>query len=167
MAQPDADLPPPPEARLLKRARDAWQPRKLSMREAAAKAGVSETTWRHTEAGAEPRGSQRFPYKAGDSTLARMARAVRLTPEALRSAGRPEAAAVLQEIRKDGSDPDNWQIAECVYEEEILTTPDISDDSKRQLVRVHRRRGHSERCGPFAEPRRDEQRSALPAAAAG
>jgi hypothetical protein len=68
---------------------------------------------------------------------------------------------------KAGNQGEDWRVAECLYEQEVLSTPDIGDDSKRQLVRVHRRRGHSERCGPFAEPAQDERASALPAAAAG
>ena len=70
------------------------------MREAAIRANVSETTWRHTEAGSEPKGELRFAYRAGDATLARMARACGVTPDQLRSAGRGDAAANLEEIMR-------------------------------------------------------------------
>lgn len=55
---------------------------------------------------------------------------------------------------------------ECVYEEEVLSTPDIDESAKLQMVRVHRQRGHSARCRPEAETS-GELKSALPVALSG
>jgi len=104
MAQNDQTTPPP-EALLLRAARESRRPRKLSMRAAARRADVSETTWRHVEAGSEPRGNMRFPYRAGAATLARMALAVGLTAERLDNAGRPDAGAVVREMLLPRAEP--------------------------------------------------------------
>jgi hypothetical protein len=160
--------PPPPEAILLKRARESWQPRKLSMRQAAAAAGVSETTWRHAEAGSEVKGSLRFAYRVGDSTLARMARAARISPEALRSAGRPAAADVLAEMAGQGAgdQPDHaGLIPECRYETEILETPGGTPEAKRDMILGHRLKKHRPPwCRPYGEQGQPGEQTALPAA---
>lgn len=87
----------PAEARLLRTARESHRPRKLSMREAARRAGLSESHWRHVEAGYELKGGHRIPVKASAGTLARMASATGVTPAQLRDAGRDDAAALLAE----------------------------------------------------------------------
>lgn len=107
MIQPDTVPPVPPEGILLKRAREGRRTRKMSMRAAARAADVSETTWRHAEAGSEPKGSLRLPYRVGDATLARMALTVGVTSAELREAGRGEAAAILDEMGRRPADAED------------------------------------------------------------
>lgn len=86
---------PPPEAVLIRRAREA---RGLSPAEAAARLSIrlGPRRWRQLEDGYESRGGRKVA--AGDKQLAHMAHAVGLTPERLEEAGRPDAAAILREI---------------------------------------------------------------------
>lgn len=69
------------------------------MAQAAAVAGVSLARWSHIENGHETRQGTTRPVKAKADTLARMARAISLSPERLESEGqRPDAAEILREI---------------------------------------------------------------------
>jgi len=149
MSGTDSGLPSPPWGILLKRARESWRPKKLSMRSAADRAGVSETTWRHTEGGFEVKGGMRLPYRVGASTLARMARAVGIRPESLSASGRDDAAVILADMLARGEpDRDPELVPQCSVEEQILATT-IATDFKKEIVRAHRLRGHTERCGPY------------------
>lgn len=94
----------PPEGRLLRLARESHRPRKLSVRSAARRAGVSESHWRHVEAGYEPKGGMEVPVRAAASTLARMAQAVGVTPDQLTGTGRADAAESLRELRQQPAD---------------------------------------------------------------
>lgn len=85
---------PPPEAVLIRRAREA---RDLTPVEAALKARIrlGERRWRQIEDGSEGRGK---PLRATDKTLAHMAAVVSLSPEQLIEVDRTEAAEILREI---------------------------------------------------------------------
>jgi transcriptional regulator with XRE-family HTH domain len=93
-----AEPPAPPEAELLYRARSGLG---ISIREAARRASISENRWRQVEAGYQVvRAGIRVPARATAATLARMALAVTVTPSQLTAAGREDAAAILEEIRR-------------------------------------------------------------------
>jgi transcriptional regulator with XRE-family HTH domain len=87
----------PPEARLLEIARER---ERLSVREAAERAGVSVSLWRQIEAGyATPVAGVQVPKTAPAATLARMALAVRLPADLVESEGhRVDAANFMREI---------------------------------------------------------------------
>jgi transcriptional regulator with XRE-family HTH domain len=96
--RPDVPL----EAVLLKTALTASP---LSQRAAAERAGISESRWRQLVSGYQVVSGTKAPTRSPDDTLARMARAVDVTPEQLAAAGREGAAEVLREIlsgRRDG-----------------------------------------------------------------
>jgi hypothetical protein len=71
---------------------------RLSARQAATKAGMSEGRWRQIVAGYQSARGQHIPVTAPPATLARMAQAVGLTPDELTEAGRSDAAEVLADL---------------------------------------------------------------------
>jgi hypothetical protein len=87
---------PTAAGRLIKLARQGRR-EQLSIREAARRANISETRWRHVEAGFESRGPVKIPVNPTSGLLARMSAAVGLSPERLRPAD-GEAADILEEI---------------------------------------------------------------------
>jgi hypothetical protein len=94
----DAQTPqPPPEAVVIK---DALRRARLSGREAARRAGLSETRWRQIVNGYQDVGGVRIPVTAPDETLVRMAQVVSVTSDQLRQAGRSPAAELLDELAK-------------------------------------------------------------------
>lgn len=86
----------PPEAELVRRAR---RRQRISIRQAAAAADISESRLRQIEAGYQTvtKGVQ-IPTLASDVTLAHLAKAYDVTPDELEDARRPDAAEVLREI---------------------------------------------------------------------
>lgn len=92
MVNPPAPIPPP-EAQLIEQKRN--QPPRMSIRQAAARAGISETRWRQIESGARIFRGNRYPERAPAGTLASMARVVGVTPGELANAGRQDAADEL------------------------------------------------------------------------
>lgn len=97
-----SDLPSPTrEGELIRLARMRATPR-LSIRAAAAKAGISAETWGYVERGYQSLG-QGKPVRVHippADTLAHMANVVGLSPERLEEIGRADAAKVLREIRR-------------------------------------------------------------------
>jgi hypothetical protein len=95
------DLPSPtPEGQLIRRVRGLIIP-KLSVRNAAARIGMSAEQWGYVERGYLPsRGSKPpQPFSPPAATLARMAYALEIAPKRLESEGqRPDAAEILREI---------------------------------------------------------------------
>jgi hypothetical protein len=92
----DAQTPePPPEAVLIK---EALRRARLSGREAARRAGLSETRWRQIVNGYQDVGGVRIAVNAPDETLVRMAQVVNLTSDQLRQANRGPAAELLDEL---------------------------------------------------------------------
>lgn len=76
------------------------------MAQAAEEAGVSLARWSHIENAYETRQGTTRPVKAKADTLARMARAIGLSPERLESEGqRPDAAEILREILRTPPEP--------------------------------------------------------------
>ena len=95
---------PPPEMRLIRQRREDAVPR-LSMREAARRAGISAPWWRVLETGIRRVKGQDFPERANAETLARMALVTGVTPGGLTGAGRADAAAVLTKLLAATPDP--------------------------------------------------------------
>jgi hypothetical protein len=91
---------PTPEGQLIRRVRSLAIP-KLTIRSAAARVGMSAEQWGYIERGYVPgRGDKPpQPFSPPAATLARMAYALKITPEQLKSAGqRLDAAEILQDI---------------------------------------------------------------------
>jgi transcriptional regulator with XRE-family HTH domain len=90
---------PPPWGVLLTR---ALAKAKLSAREAARRAGISEGRWRQIASGYQVVSAGVYaPVHGPARTLARMAAVVGVTPAQLKKAGRPDAAKLLA-----SADPD-------------------------------------------------------------
>lgn len=89
----------PAEAALLDEALKRLQPR-LSVRKAAAAAGISEGWWRQITKGIQSRSTGSIPVVAPAETIARMALAVGVTSAELEAAGRTDAAEVLPAIEQ-------------------------------------------------------------------
>ena len=88
---------PPPEAVLIRLAREAARIRAPA---AAKAAGISPARWSQVETGYETRLGNVKPVRAPAGTLAHMAHAVGVSPERLEETGRPDAAVVLREIAR-------------------------------------------------------------------
>ena len=88
----------PPEGALIESARERRVPR-LSIREIAKLAGISEARWRQIEKGySTPRKDFHVPVTAPADTLGRMAHAAIVDPKELREVGRQDAANWLDEM---------------------------------------------------------------------
>lgn len=86
---------------LIERARKRFRPGRpkgIPVREAAAEAGLSPSRWGQIASGYQSNGGVRTPVTGQPHTVARMARAVDVTPEQLEEAGRPDAADELRVI---------------------------------------------------------------------
>jgi len=91
---------PTPEGQLIRQVRDLSIPR-LSIRTAAKRIDLSAEQWGYVERGYRPTGAGQppRPFSPPAATLAKMAHALRITPERLESEGqRPDAAEILREI---------------------------------------------------------------------
>lgn len=86
---------PPPEARLIK---EALKNRRLSVRQAAKRAGLSDTWFRNIVRGYQPVGGTHVPVRASAEMLADMAKVVGLTSLQLREVGREDAAEELERL---------------------------------------------------------------------
>lgn len=115
MRPAQAETAPPPEAVLIKRARQA---RMLSPEQAAPRAKVIKSRrWRQIEAG----WANGRPVTAEDDVIAHMAAAVGVVPAQLEQAGRHEAAEVLREIlRQRPPAPDGPQDALTPEERQMV-----------------------------------------------
>lgn len=79
---------------------------RFSQREAARRAGISETRWRQIVSGHQAVGGEQVPFRSPDETLARMAHVVGVVPEQLEDAGRAGAAAELRDLEAGKRDAD-------------------------------------------------------------
>lgn len=85
-----------PLGRLLEQARTSLR---ISKREAARRARISDTRWRQVVRGYEIAGSRRLPALAGPLTITRMALAVDLPPaDALHAAGKNVTPALVHAL---------------------------------------------------------------------
>jgi transcriptional regulator with XRE-family HTH domain len=129
--------PPPPWGVLLIK---ALAQAKLSAREAARRAGISEGRWRQIASGYQVVSAGAYaPVHGPARTLARMAAVVGVTPAQLEQAGRPDAAKLLA-----SADPDvdvGYELLQRVREMDPDQARDLLATIAIQLgVRVPRQR---------------------------
>lgn len=85
----------PPEGELIKTALVASR---ISQREAARRANISDTRWRQIVSGYQSIGGSKVSFRSPADTVARMARVVDLQPEQLEAVGREDVATALRAI---------------------------------------------------------------------
>ncbi|MEU5834553.1 hypothetical protein ABZ820_12885 [Streptomyces diacarni] len=86
---------PPPEAALIQA---ALRRSRLSARQAAKEAGLSDARWRQITSGYQSVAGEKIAVHAPPDTLARMAHVVGITADELTEADRSDAATSLQEL---------------------------------------------------------------------
>lgn len=101
----------------------------LSQLAAANKAGVSERTWAIYEAGGREGPRFRQPRRMLPTTLAKLARAVGVTPAQLRTCGRQDAAAAYEQIW-----PADQRDLPQVLTDIVDAWPRLDDAARSQLV---------------------------------
>lgn len=141
---------PPPEAKLIRLAREAAR---IKATTAARMAGISKSHWAQVESGYERRDAQYKPTIGSAATIAHMAHAVGLTPERVEAAGRADAAEVLAEIldREAASEPEDDGVDEELAEsfafvQELIDrwkdlTPAQRDEWRRRIREPRRNAG--------------------------
>lgn len=116
--------PQPPEGALIEMARKRRGPRP-PIKHYAERAGLSDTRWRQIEKGYQtPTAGNPVPVTAQPETLARMARAVDVTPQQLRDVDRDDAADAYEKLFADAGDEPAAPAAEIVDVTELLNDPD-------------------------------------------
>jgi transcriptional regulator with XRE-family HTH domain len=128
----------PAEGALIQR---AMVRQRLSARQAAVKAGISEGRWRQIVSGYQSARGQQFPVTAPAATLAHMAAAVGLTPEDLTEAGRGDAADILRDLNQHGPSqpgPAAARASTSERDEALLKVlaSDLPEDKKEQIIRL-------------------------------
>jgi transcriptional regulator with XRE-family HTH domain len=142
-----ADKPDQPaEGALLAR---AMIRERLSAREAAKRAGISEGRWRQIVSGYQSAKGQHIPVVAPAATLAHMAHALNIKPEELTTAGRADAADVLSDLLSNPSGTslavpkvvqaladaaNNSRQSEALIR--VMENPNLSDTDKKKIVRL-------------------------------
>lgn len=111
------------EGGLIYEARTGQVPR-VSLAKAAKRVGISTSRWRQVEQGAH----------APADTVALMARAVGVTPDGLRGAGRIDAAKALERLGEQS----RWTEDDDPIIRIIQGSNYLDDDEKRQLVEMRR-----------------------------
>jgi len=118
---PERPAPPPWGALLTK----ALSRAKLSAREAARRAGISEGRWRQIAGGYQVVSAGVYaPVRGPADTLARMAAVVGVTPAQLRRAGRPDAARALAAGAQDAE----------MSQELLQRVRELNSDQARELL---------------------------------
>lgn len=119
---------PPPEAQLIARLRGEMR---LSVREAARRAGIGVATWTQNEqAYRRVAPGMAIRIRATDDKLAAMALVVGAAPGQLREAGRDGAAAILARLIDAAPDP----VAQMV--EKIRASSEFTEGQKRAMIRA-------------------------------
>lgn len=105
-AVPRDALTPTVEGLLIRRARQRSRP-KISMADAASKAGISVDNWGHIERGYQSMGRDQPPRVVVPpaDTLAHMAHAVGITPQELADIERVDASVLLEDLRRREPEP--------------------------------------------------------------
>jgi hypothetical protein len=93
---------PPPEAQIIAEFRE--RPPRMSIRAAAAEAGISESRWRQIENGVRMFRGTPYPESGPAQTVAKMAAVVGVTPDQLTHAARPDAAGELEAILAESTE---------------------------------------------------------------
>jgi hypothetical protein len=118
-----AERPAPPPWGIL--VTKALATAKLSAREAARRAGISEGRWRQIAGGYQVVSAGVYaPVHGPPETLARMAAVVGVTPAQLSKAGRPDAARALAAVSSGGD----------VGRELLQRVREMSPDQARELL---------------------------------
>jgi hypothetical protein len=113
---------PPPWGALLTKALGRA---KLSAREAARRAGISEGRWRQIAGGYQVVSAGVYaPVRGPAGTVARMAAVVGVTPAELRRAGRPDAAQALAAAPQDAE----------MSHELLQRVRELNSDQARELL---------------------------------
>ena len=137
---------PPPYAQLIAAARLA--PPKMTIIEAARRAGISDTRWSQLENGYRMNRGHAEPEWAPADTLAAMARAVGVTAGQLADAGRQDAAGELDALpaRRPEPEPDNGGGggARSDYERLASEVRAMRADVERLTAALERRNGSDE-----------------------
>src|SRR5258708_6397918 len=123
---------PTPEGQLIRQVRDLSIPR-LSIRAAAKRIGLSAEQWGYVERGYRPAGAGQPPrrFSPPAATLAKMAHALRITPERLESEGqRPDAAAILREIPHHEIDAARAAETLAVAKSNPIQSPPFTDPAR-------------------------------------
>lgn len=124
---------PPPEAQLIQRLREEMFP-KVSLREAARRAGFSVATWTQIEQGYRRVTRDTVISITGtDEKVARMGLVVGATTDQLIDAGRADAAVLLKKLIAAGADPRAKTV------EAVRQSRDFTPDQKRQLIELLQR----------------------------
>ena len=117
-----------PEGRLLEA---AMKRQRLSARKAARTANLSEARWRHIVSGSQPVSAGVWaPVRGPADTLARMAKAVGVTPGQLEKANRADAAEELRQMLAETT-PDQPQTSSPA----MLGLPEDHDERVAELSR--------------------------------
>jgi hypothetical protein len=122
-AMPERRPAQKPEGELIAR---AMVRRNMSARAAAPQADMSEARWRQIVNGYQRVAGQELPVTAPAATLARMARAVGVTPEELENTGRSDAAHILRDLNTEAArQPRTYTDIEAELND-IISNPDRS-----------------------------------------
>lgn len=158
MARPKP--PPPPSGQLIARKRLA--PPKMSVTEAARRAGISDTRWSQLEKGYRMNRGRPEEEWAPADTLALMARVAGVTPAELEEAGRADAAAELAELPPLPADPPHtggqptWQD----FERLAVQNGERMKALEQKLDEFMEGRGRTEE-GPRSEQTTNQRRRAV------
>lgn len=132
--------PPPPEASLIRVARQA---RGLSPERAAVltRIRLGGSRWREIERGYKGRDTGKF-VRAPSLTLAHMAQVVGVSPERLDEAGRRDAADILREIQRQEAEQEAQPYADLSdrLERAIWEIPGLAEEDKIMIIDALRRR---------------------------
>lgn len=156
---------PPPEGVLIEQARNQA---KLSVREAARRAGISEGWWRQVAKGYQSLSGGAFGIvrDVPADTVAKMAKAAGVKPEQMETEGRrPDAARILREINRQEEErtaPRPAAVIEFGEEdlpddeytpEEQAALQDYADEFKLRVARARRRHPGERLTGLMVFPR--------------
>lgn len=140
---------PTPEGALIAR---AVRQRHISARKIAPAAGITEARWRQIVNGYQSVGGQYIRVVAPAATLAKMARAVGITSDQLTDVGREDAAAVLADDLRDGSDsytdPETGETYTDADEQALWDLNGLSMDTRRELIYYLRTKRAAQRHRP-------------------
>lgn len=126
---------PTPEGQLIKRVREGLRPR-VTVGDAAERAGISAEMWGHIERGHRSAGKDkgRTPVRATGSTLAHMAFEIGVTADQLVEAGRGDAAEVLRTMDGKEAEPEVTEV-QVDRGTMLIGVPPTLPDEDRELVR--------------------------------
>lgn len=126
------DRPPqPPEGQLIAA---ALKRMKMSQREAARRADISEGRWRQIVNGYQTVSGSHVPVRGPADTVARMAHVALITPEQLEDAGRPDAAEELRQITPPPQEKATISLAALAAI--VEKTVDPNDTSLQRLLEL-------------------------------